>query len=639
MHASAGAKQAAADGNAHNPLSIVLGHLDSSDAARQVCSTAARSLHRVSKQHQADARATLRHLPLDRYYACLKTVYPNPSNRPSAVPWNLLTACPAVTSWKLHPEQLESFHKPQWTLDDQLAAAASRIKRLDVISGYNEQQGIASSYAQQQGLGELLWACSSLEEVSVSCDFDCGMPWRALDPDSTSASTARGPPLPLRSWTSYHIPAGVIYDWLEQQQGQLATTLKQVTTQYDGEDVSRLTALRGLEELTLGYDSFPLPPGISSSLSSVTKVSMFTRGDHIDELSVLSQLSSLKLDIKSEVPAGLGVTLPNLQRLEAPAPFLGFDPVHDAQGTVVDYMPLTSLTGLTRLVLSSCGDSKPLSTALVHLRELDVSHAYVSLDNASSWTALEVLEAPGSEGLDTLTLLQPLTRLRRLNIGEVEDLEPASFSVLGALQALTHLNLRRKATGSTYMHPQRTHTGPSPACCAVLAGTPPLPALQQLDISGQAVGSGSALAPWVAKLTALTSLTLSGGQVADGEELLYLPTQLRELHLAGMGWQQPPTGLLRLPGLEMLSLAYNKGMQQLPSWMSQLQQLELLDVDKTGITTQQQVLAEMPALRCVKLPAAVSPAVMYACAPHLHWGSSKRFIEWWKLMPMEIRGV
>jgi Leucine-rich repeat (LRR) protein len=269
-----------------------------------------------------------------------------------------------------------------------------------------------------------------------------------------------------------------------------------------------------------------------------------------------------------------------------------------------------------------CQDRHALPAGLVRLKELDIRGASLSLQHISSWTALEVLDAADSDGLKDVALLRPLTRLRHLSLENLRSLSPSSstsFTVLGAMQQLTHLNLR--SVGKN----------PTPACCAALAGTNPLPALQQLDLSGQEVGSYSALAPWVAKLTALTSLNLSGGKVAEGDELLYLPTQLRELHLAAMeDMGEVPRGVLRLPALELLSLGYNQGLDQLPSWLSELRQLELLDLDNTHIWQEQQVLAQLPALRCITLPYGLwqTPAVLYANVPHLHWGHSDRFISW-----------
>jgi Leucine-rich repeat (LRR) protein len=621
------AKEATADSSASHLLSIVLGQLSGSDDDRQLCGMTARTLHRVSKQHQADARATLHHLALDRYYQGLRSAYPDASSRPAAVPRGLLTACPAVTSWELDPEQLQCFRDPAWTLDEQMAAAASRIKRLEV-------KGISSSSkAQQEGFGRLLWACNQLEEVDISCSGDPGKPWLMLDPDSTSGSTPRVPSAPLHSWRSHGMPQSLVYKWLEQQQARPAPTLKCVSTSSSGgEDLSQLAGLRGLEELRLSYDDFPLPPGISSSLSSVTKLALGTDAEeHLEELSAFSRLSCLNMAMKAEVPADLGETLPNLQRLEAPAPFLTYGRVYDQEGKCLGNAALTSLTGLTRLGLAYCNDSNPLPPGLVRLKELDVSYAQSELDHTSDWTALEVLDAFGNHGIDTLTALQPLTRLRHLNLGEVAadyGWDASSFTVLGTLQQLTRLSLRQSTVTSPYQ--RRAFSGPCAACCAALAGTEPLPALQQLDLAGQEVGSDSALAPWVAKHTALTSLNLSGGEVAAGDELLYLPTQLRELHLAPMPHMgnKLPRGLLRLPALEVLSLAHNWGLKQLPTWLSQLRQLEVLDLDKTSVCTEQPVLAQMPALRCVKLDAGASPAVMFASTPHLHWGHSKRFSCW-----------
>jgi Leucine-rich repeat (LRR) protein len=137
----------------------------------------------------------------------------------------------------------------------------------------------------------------------------------------------------------------------------------------------------------------------------------------------------------------------------------------------------------------------------------------------------------------------------------------------------------------------------------------------------------------VAKLTALTSLNMSSGKLAAGDALLYLPTQLRELHLGAMQYMdcELPAGLTRLTGLEMLSIALNRSFSQLPAWLSELQGLEILDLSDTEITTEQQVLAQLPALRCVALPGDAPAAEVYGAATHLHWGHSDRWVSWYAL--------
>jgi hypothetical protein len=54
--------------------------------------------------------------------------------------------------------------------------------------------------------------------------------------------------------------------------------------------------------------------------------------------------------------------------------------------------------------------------------------------------------------------------------------------------------------------------------------------------------------------------------------------------------------------------------------------LETLDLSYTAVSTEQKVLAHMPALRCVKV-AARARGVVYGSATHLLWGHSSRFEE------------
>jgi hypothetical protein len=64
----------------------------------------------------------------------------------------------------------------------------------------------------------------------------------------------------------------------------------------------------------------------------------------------------------------------------------------------------------------------------------------------------------------------------------------------------------------------------------------------------------------------------------------------------------------------------NVRLQQLPYWLSVLRRLEALDLYHTGVVTEQQVLAQLPALHCVGVPWHASGVVVYGRATHLHFG-------------------
>jgi Leucine-rich repeat (LRR) protein len=229
---------------------------------------------------------------------------------------------------------------------------------------------------------------------------------------------------------------------------------------------------------------------------------------------------------------------------------------------------------------------------------------------------LEYLDVANSSALgSSLAALQPLTRLRHLNLGGVEGLDPTSYTVLGALQRLTYLGLAAPECKQT-----------AAARSRVLAGTEPLAAVTELNLRSHDAASLAALGPWLAQLTALTKLTMSECEVSSRGKLLHLPAGLRELDLRCCKLQQVPPGLKRLSALEVLNLSDNPKLCKLPTWLSQLGCLEALDLGSTGVVTQQQVLAQMASLRCVKASQRQAK-VVYGAATHLHWGHSTRLEE------------
>jgi hypothetical protein len=110
----------------------------------------------------------------------------------------------------------------------------------------------------------------------------------------------------------------------------------------------------------------------------------------------------------------------------------------------------------------------------------------------------------------------------------------------------------------------------------------PLPALVELrlEVCSSCQGSLASMAPWLEHLTALTSLHVEGSKVEEGNDMLYLPPQLEELHLNGVySMEQLPSGISRLSALTALDVSMSFDLSQLPGWLSQLQQLERLNLD------------------------------------------------------------
>lgn len=161
------------------------------------------------------------------------------------------------------------------------------------------------------------------------------------------------------------------------------------------------------------------------------------------------------------------------------------------------------------------------------------------------------------------------------------------------------------------------------ASCSALAGTQPLPALERLELGDYGAVHLAAMAPWVGQLTALTGLWLQGCAVAEGEALLYLPAQLRLVHLRNCKLRQLPAGLSRLSALEALNVGVNPDMHQLPEWLSQLRRLEVINVLGTGVRDEQPVLAHMPTLRCVHLGFKAEDRGVLNRVPHLYFGHSR----------------
>jgi hypothetical protein len=592
----------------------------------------ARGLHRTSRRYHAEARATLRHLDLASYYRGLLSAYPDPATRPPAIPWELLAACPGVTHWTLHQEQLACFTAGT---AEQLAAAASKLKRLKVT-----EARLLGAYpapdSEQEGLGRLLWACRRLEEVDISLQElrRVGKPWLLIDPASTSFDTAVAPPLALRSWESTCIPYECLTTWLDQQQ-QLGGTLQHVVMRDAGLelDLDGFAALPRLRHLGMPRSLLERPCSVHMSsptvLSSITALHMFG-GMEAAELAcqlnglqdlrlngrvlprlpsgiaALKQLSALDISFTSirELPADLGVWLPRLERLVGKDTPLATVPATLTRLTHLDLRGITYATG-----------QLALPTSLGRLQELVVpGRQLTAMVVLGQLTALQLLRlSVGAE--DNLASLRPLTRLRHLD-PDGWEWHPAAYGVLAGLQQLTFLSM-----GIRYGGPELEWLLP-----------PQLPALRALHIfcEGQPhpLGDMAALGPWLVQLTALEQLVCSCSSMAAGDAPLHLPPQLQELEWAPAKAHpdelcELPRGLTQLSALRALRVTWQH-MCVLPPWLSELRCLEELWYAHKGEATEQEVLAHMPALRRVGISTWRSAdfgekAIILGRAPHLHF--------------------
>jgi Leucine-rich repeat (LRR) protein len=613
-----------------DPLRVVLEHLSGPDGNDQLYKIVGRALHRSSKQYQASARATVRHLSLDSYFSHTSYGRRQPAALWEALPWALLEGCTAVTSLCLAPQQLQPLADRRD--EPAIKAMLAQLKHLKVA----DMPGCSSMCVAPKAVGQLLWACRQLEEVNLKTGYFYKEPWLALDPNSTSISTAVGPPLPLRSLKVRGVPQPLVAGWMEQQQRQLGRTLHRLEVHRCGEggalDVGQLTGLVALRDLRLSGSHITASTQLGA-MSNLTQLVLSGNGRTpaaVKAVSTLPNLQHLSLNDEGlgrlpgamcalkhltclnisdtrikQLPEDLGEWCPGLVRLEASDTHLAAVPA--------------SLGSLTLLDL---GDSRApqlvLPTTLTRLKALYLASAkYGAISGISSLVGLEQLDAMGFQGdllgEQGMAELRPLTRLSHLSLPGASVQVPSSFTVIGTLQQLTSLSLSSVKQDD---NGQLTTAG-----WASLARAEPLPALQHLDLSWCCPEHGlSVLAPWLSRLTALTQLSMAGNAGGDGGELLQLPPLLENLTLSSMGLQEVPPGLQEVPpGLQHLSvlqeltLSYNPGLCQLPSWFSRLCSLEGLMLTGTGVVSEQPVLAQMPALCFVFVP--LQAAVCGAALP------------------------
>jgi Leucine-rich repeat (LRR) protein len=134
-----------------------------------------------------------------------------------------------------------------------------------------------------------------------------------------------------------------------------------------------------------------------------------------------------------------------------------------------------------------------------------------------------------------------------------------------------------------------------------------LPALQQLDLSCVGVDGHQwpAVGAWLGRQPQLTRLSLSLSAQLDRPRdaqqqaagLALLPTQLVELDLSHCELQQLPPRLSQMTNLKILLAGSNPGLPpQLPAWLPEVQQLEVVQVHDVGEGCMQ-LLRQLPRLR------------------------------------------
>ena len=238
----------------------------------------------------------------------------------------------------------------------------------------------------------------------------------------------------------------------------------------------------------------------------------------------LAELTELEAEVNIADLTGLEFAT-GLSRLR-----LGVEFPHSRENAITDLSPVSGLTSLTWLSLSTneITDVAPLRT-LTGLMELRLSHNQITdLSPLASLTALRVLHLSGNRitDLSPLASLTALTELRLYHnqIVDVSPLAPLtnliwlalSFNQVTDLSPLASLTAPLRGLGLS--HNQITDLSP-------LAS---LTALTGLDLDDNQITDLSPLA----SLTALVSLGLRDNRIADLSPLASL-TALRRLYVEG----------------------------------------------------------------------------------------------------------
>jgi hypothetical protein len=442
------------------PLRLALEHLSGPDGNLQLYQTVARGLHRASKQYHAAVISTVRQLILRTYGKDVAA-----SDSPAVIAWDLLAACPAVTSLQLDLELLEGWAEEA---GQQLPSAARQLQELKVwcSSSSTTEPGL-------RGLGRLLRGCSQLQEV----DINYSSLWRndvpsfhlMLDPDSSSMLDAMAPAARLSRWWSVGVPFDILARWAAQQPLGRTLVLLSMTLAGSTLDLGQLQSLTGLRHLCLGGRSFTSSSSLSSC-SSLTSLLLRGRMDNLGALRALTGLRSLSL-ATGVSPGAAGVTREMVRRME-PELFSAVRPLKQLTRLCIrhhelsqvpaelgEWMPLleeleledceigmfpSSLTRLRKLELEISGADDfalPLTPALASVRTLlikGVGAYFTTLPGLSCLSALEALSVTKTKAFsDSLSILQPLTHLRHLNISTSLQVDPAGLTVIGALQQLS----------------------------------------------------------------------------------------------------------------------------------------------------------------------------------------------------------
>jgi hypothetical protein len=357
-----------------------------------------------------------------------------------------------------------------------------------------------------------------------------------------------------------------------------------------------LTQLTSLTKLVMDNSRLGqhVPPAVWA-LTQLRHLSMNCCGD-LEDLS--PQISSLKqltyLDIGDtqwdSAASDLAAWLPQLEVL--------------AMEKVPTWVGPRELTHLTRLTSLTCSATSAAAVdGLGQLKEahLNVVGAFLvpPLSPFGSLSALEVLSLRVKAGSVPLGPCL-LPSLRRLELSADNPVYVAQHLVGSALH-LTHLEI------ITYGQQQE----------GAILQLGSLPVLQELRCNSMDLAGAG---PWLQQHSHLTSLHIYIPE--DSEEVVVLdqlPTQLQLLCLGGsIGRIDVSEAVVQLKGLRVLDFG-SEDCRQLPSWVSQLSALEVLDAFECSFRTGWEALAQLPLLRRFDTGSRACIGPLLCAAPHLCW--------------------
>jgi Leucine-rich repeat (LRR) protein len=349
------------------------------------------------------------------------------------------------------------------------------------------------------------------------------------------------------------------------------------------EAISRLTQLQELRAGNLRLRELPMGITCCQRLRCLDLTGHRLTQQQLTVLGALQQLSLVDLSGRGDVrlgalPGGLE-QLPDLNILRV---------AHQGLSSVG---PLQLSTTLSNLDL--CGNRWRGGQGLDHLSGLRV-------------LSLAACAAGQLEGLG----LEGLSRLEHLDLSSNKL---SSTRGLGCMPDLQHLHLARNK-----LHTLRclSQLGPLDRLTCLQLGYNPLQGpgvllhgmrstgqrLVHLDLTSIGLTDLAPWAEWMQHAPMLEQLVVRDNQSLEGlPGVGALPQRLTYFDCGSCGLSEVPEGLTRLTNLRHLVLEDN-ALETLPMWLSELKQLEVLDVWRCRLPHAQaaKVLGSMPALKQVR---------------------------------------